>query len=96
MQTNLLQDLEAKLALSALPLPLCLPHPSSLSGAKIRVSTLAPAIFSLFYLRPNITPQVGLALLPNLCISLVILRQPFQCAIIHLFPCELVRCLLPV
>lgn len=93
---NLLQDLEAKLALSALPLPLCLPHPSSLSGAKIRVSTLAPAIFSLFYLRPNITPQVGLALLPNLCISLVILRQPFQCAIIHLFPCELVRCLLPV
>lgn len=87
------QEPEGKACPSALPLPLCSPHTSSLSQMPKSGSPLPPAVF-LFYLRPNITPQVGLALLPNLCSPLVILIQPFQCAIIHLFTSELVRCLL--
>ena len=43
-------------------LPTLLASPlQPLSGAKIRASAPAPAIFSLSYLRPNVTPQMGVA-----------------------------------
>ena len=89
------RDLEAKLAFSALPFPLCSPHPSSLSQEPKSGPPLQHLQSFLFPISDP-TSLLRWALPPSLGISLVILIQPVQCVIIHLFTCELVRCLLPV